>query len=166
MCQAVVNLVDNAIKYSNPGGEVLLGLAVRDSRLVITVSDQGVGIPPSDLDRVFERFYRTDKARSRELGGTGLGLAIVKHIARVHNGDIGVDSLLGKGTTFTMTIPQPDGSESVQLYRHFVSRHVLFGLGLSLNVCPAAVLGAPQGCLGTVQPAVASLAFPILSHSE
>ena len=109
--QALVNLVDNAIKFSDSGSEVFLTFGRSGDDFVVKVRDEGVGIPEADLPRVFERFYRTDKARSRELGGTGLGLAIVKHIARVHQGDVEVDSRLGEGTTFALRIPQAPGSQ-------------------------------------------------------
>lgn len=104
--QALVNLIDNAIKYSDPNSTVEINVTNHDRMLTIAVQDHGHGIPSADLPRVFERFYRTDKARSRELGGTGLGLAIVKHIAIAHNGDVAVRSTIGSGSTFTLTIPQ------------------------------------------------------------
>jgi two-component system, OmpR family, phosphate regulon sensor histidine kinase PhoR len=109
--QAIVNLVDNAIKYSKPGKEVRVSASadrpaeVGAGSLVIEVRDQGIGIPARDLPRVFERFYRVDKARSRELGGTGLGLAIVRHIARAHGGEASVESWEGEGSTFRIRIP-------------------------------------------------------------
>ncbi len=103
--QAVVNLVDNAIKYSGPGGRVRVR-AMRDgSRVVIQVQDCGCGIERKHLARLFERFYRVDKARSRELGGTGLGLAIVRHIALVHGGEVSVESEIGVGSTFFVSLP-------------------------------------------------------------
>jgi two-component system phosphate regulon sensor histidine kinase PhoR len=107
MEQAVVNLVDNAIKYGAPQEESRVEVAaVKDGACVrITVRDFGVGIEHAHLDRLFERFYRVDKGRSRELGGTGLGLAIVKHIALIHNGTVTVESELGKGSTFTILLP-------------------------------------------------------------
>ncbi len=104
--QALVNLVDNAIKYSSDGSDVEIAVMCNDEMLRITVRDHGQGIRSRDLPRIFERFYRTDKARSRDLGGTGLGLAIVKHIARAHLGEVTVDSVLGEGSTFTVEIPQ------------------------------------------------------------
>ena len=104
--QAIVNLVDNAIKYSTEGSVVHTDFTNGNGRLVVRVSDHGQGIPAKDLPRVFERFYRTDRARSRELGGTGLGLAIVKHIARAHRGAVGATSVYGEGSTFTVDIPQ------------------------------------------------------------
>lgn len=105
--QALVNLVDNAIKYSDEHREVRISVSNRTDLLEISVADHGHGIRRQDLPRVFERFYRTDKARSRELGGTGLGLAIVKHIALLHDGQVSVESFLGSGSTFTLSIPQP-----------------------------------------------------------
>jgi len=103
--QAVVNLVDNAVKYSPSGSEVLVSAAQRPQGLTIAVSDHGVGIPREHLPRLFERFYRVDKARSRVLGGTGLGLSIVKHIAAAHGGGVTVESTPGAGSTFTIVLP-------------------------------------------------------------
>jgi len=103
--QAVVNLLDNAIKYSDDGGAVILAANQGENEVVITVSDQGCGIDKTHLPRLFERFYRVDKARSRQLGGTGLGLAIVKHIAEAHGGRVSVESTPGKGSTFTIHLP-------------------------------------------------------------
>ena len=103
--QAVVNLLDNAIKYSEPNSTIHLTADLSDSEVKIIVADQGIGIAKKHLPRLFERFYRVDKARSRKLGGTGLGLAIVKHIAQAHNGYVSVESTLGKGSTFTIRIP-------------------------------------------------------------
>lgn len=104
--QAVFNLLDNAVKYSGSGGEIVVGVRRKGAVAEVFVRDQGVGIPPEDLPRVFERFYRVDKARSRETGGTGLGLAIVKHIALVHGGGVSVESNPGMGSEFTITLPQ------------------------------------------------------------
>jgi two-component system phosphate regulon sensor histidine kinase PhoR len=103
--QAVVNLLDNAIKYSEPGSEVRVVGALEDGQARVHVIDQGCGIEPRHHARVFERFYRVDKARSRKLGGTGLGLAIVKHIAEAHKGSVAVQSAPGKGSTFTLSLP-------------------------------------------------------------
>lgn len=104
--QALVNLLDNAITYSNPGHCVWVSAYQEDDTLVIAVRDEGMGIPQEHLDRIFERFYRVDKARSRESGGTGLGLAIVKHIAQVHGGQVAVTSTVGQGSTFTLRLPR------------------------------------------------------------
>ncbi len=105
--QAMVNLLDNAIKYSDPGGEIRIEAVKAGESVRIRVADHGCGIPSEHLARLFERFYRVDKARSRTLGGTGLGLAIVKHIARVHGGNVYVESTPGQGSCFTIEI---DGS--------------------------------------------------------
>ncbi|MBR9986663.1 MAG: PAS domain-containing protein, partial [Desulfosarcina sp.] len=103
--QAVVNLLDNAAKYSPEKSTILIeGLTVNEE-IQIRFTDQGMGIAKKHLPRLFERFYRVDKARSRKLGGTGLGLAIVKHIARAHGGNVTVQSELGKGSTFTLHLP-------------------------------------------------------------
>ena len=104
--QVIANLVDNAIKYGRAQGSVVVGgKKLDDGRLEIFVRDDGPGIPPEAIDRVFERFYRVDKARSRDQGGTGLGLSIVKHIVQAHGGDVRVESELGKGATFFFTVP-------------------------------------------------------------
>jgi two-component system phosphate regulon sensor histidine kinase PhoR len=102
---AVVNLLDNAIKYSDEGSTVWVESTQADGEIIISVRDQGRGIAKEHLPRVFERFYRVDKARSRALGGTGLGLAIVKHITEAHGGHVDVKSLLGKGSTFSLHLP-------------------------------------------------------------
>jgi two-component system phosphate regulon sensor histidine kinase PhoR len=104
--QAIFNLVDNAIKYSEPGKSVDLEAKKRDHEVVIRVADQGCGIEKEHLERIFERFYRVDKARSRKEGGTGLGLSIVKHIVNAHNGRVQVDSSPGVGSTFSIHLPQ------------------------------------------------------------
>ena len=103
--QAVVNLLDNAIKYSEPESTIHLSAHRHNSEIQIKVEDQGMGIARKHLPRLFERFYRVDKARSRTMGGTGLGLAIVKHIAQAHAGSVTVKSELGKGSTFTIHLP-------------------------------------------------------------
>jgi two-component system phosphate regulon sensor histidine kinase PhoR len=103
--QAVVNLLDNAIKYSEPKSTIHLSARQHNSEIQIKVEDQGIGIAKKHLPRLFERFYRVDKARSRTMGGTGLGLAIVKHIAQAHSGNVTVHSKLGKGSTFTIHLP-------------------------------------------------------------
>jgi two-component system phosphate regulon sensor histidine kinase PhoR len=103
--QAIGNLIDNAIKYSEPDREIAVKAIKENGDIVIAVKDRGIGIPREHLDRIFERFYRVDKARSRKMGGTGLGLAIVKHIAGLHGGRCSVESEPGKGSTFTITFP-------------------------------------------------------------
>lgn len=111
--QILSNLIDNAIKYTPEGGSVTLS-AQRKAResgppmVEISVRDSGVGIPPEDIPRLFERFYRVDKARSRELGGTGLGLAIVKHLTHAHGGEVRVESIMNQGSTFTFSLPEQD----------------------------------------------------------
>lgn len=104
--QAVTNLIENAIKYSEPGSEIVITAETLDDEAVISVRDHGCGIDQSHLGRLFERFYRVDKARSREVGGTGLGLAIVKHIALAHHGRVSVESRLHEGSTFRIHLPQ------------------------------------------------------------
>ena len=103
--EAVVNLLDNAVKYTEAGGSIVLKADVDQEEVIITVSDTGIGIPKKEQDRVFERFYRVDRNRSREAGGTGLGLAIVKHVAQTHRGKVELESTLGRGSTFRMVIP-------------------------------------------------------------
>ncbi len=103
--QAVVNLIDNAVKYSEIGGKVKVEAARAESEIQIRVRDSGCGISAEHLPRIFERFYRVDKARSRKLGGTGLGLAIVKHIAQAHGGSASVQSVKGEGSVFTIHLP-------------------------------------------------------------
>ncbi|PKM45004.1 MAG: phosphate regulon sensor histidine kinase PhoR [Firmicutes bacterium HGW-Firmicutes-8] len=103
--QLLINLVDNAIKYTANGGRVDIRAERWNDSVKIAVSDTGIGIPRDSIPRLFERFYRVDKARSREMGGTGLGLAIVKHILEVHSGRIEVDSIVGQGSTFTVYLP-------------------------------------------------------------
>ena len=103
--QAVVNLIDNAVKYSPEGTEVLVSMLDEENEVVLSVKDAGPGIPEKHLSRLFERFYRVDKARSRKLGGTGLGLAIVKHIALAHGGRVTVESVVDEGSTFNIFLP-------------------------------------------------------------
>jgi two-component system, OmpR family, phosphate regulon sensor histidine kinase PhoR len=103
--QVLLNLLDNAIKYSEPGGSIELAVSGSASGVRIDVSDTGIGIPESDRARVFERFYRVEKARSRDLGGTGLGLAIVKHLIQAQDGEVFVTAREGQGTTFTLRLP-------------------------------------------------------------
>ncbi len=105
LSSALGNLVDNAIKYSEPGGSVWLRATADVDAVLIEVRDEGVGIPAKDLERIFERFYRVDRARSRETGGTGLGLAIVRHVVANHGGEISVSSVEGEGSRFTLRLP-------------------------------------------------------------
>jgi two-component system, OmpR family, sensor histidine kinase SenX3 len=105
LVSAVTNLLDNAVKYSEPGEPVEVDAAVVDRNVCISVRDHGVGIPARDLERIFERFYRVDRARSRATGGTGLGLSIVRHVAQVHGGDVTVESIEGEGSTFRLRVP-------------------------------------------------------------
>ncbi len=109
--QAVFNLVDNAVKYSKAGGAVTVSAEQGDAGISISVQDRGCGISSEHLSRLFERFYVVDRGRSRKLGGTGLGLAIVKHIAQVHGGAVTVKSSPGKGSTFTIHLPQSSGGQ-------------------------------------------------------
>ncbi|NOX17920.1 MAG: GHKL domain-containing protein [Chlorobi bacterium] len=103
--RALVNLIDNAVKYSDKNGRVLISVTKETNCIVFTIKDWGSGIPSEHHARLFERFYRVDKGRSRELGGTGLGLSIVKHIAFAHNGKVTVKSEPGKGSEFAVIIP-------------------------------------------------------------
>jgi two-component system phosphate regulon sensor histidine kinase PhoR len=108
LTRILANLLDNAVKYTEPGGRVGVTAARSGDTVAISVSDTGVGIASTDLERIFERFYRVDKARSRELGGTGLGLSIVRHLAEACGGRVSVESQLGKGSRFTVTLPAPE----------------------------------------------------------
>jgi two-component system phosphate regulon sensor histidine kinase PhoR len=99
------NLVDNALRYTRSRGTIWVRLGGNEGKVVLQVADNGEGIPSSELPRIFERFYRVDKARARQTGGTGLGLAIVRHVAEAHGGTVAVDSELGKGSTFIATLP-------------------------------------------------------------
>lgn len=110
--QVVNNLLDNAVKYSNQSGRIIVEAAAADQEVLLSVRDEGVGVAPADLPRIFERFYRADRARSRELGGTGLGLSIVKHIAQLHGGRVEADSTLGQGTTIRVILPNPAANTS------------------------------------------------------
>ncbi|WP_426574067.1 sensor histidine kinase [Aquihabitans sp. McL0605] len=112
LVSAVANLCDNAVKYSDAGTEVRLRARCHDGWVEIDVADQGIGIPARDQERVFERFYRVDRARSRDTGGTGLGLAIVRHVVQNHQGDITVSSREGEGSTFTLRLPAAGAASS------------------------------------------------------
>lgn len=104
--QMLTNLIDNAVKFNREGGKVTVNLAEKENVQHISVTDEGDGISAEHLQRIFERFYRTDKARSREIGGTGLGLAIVKHLSRLHDGEVTVTTQIGKGSIFTIELPK------------------------------------------------------------
>jgi signal transduction histidine kinase len=109
--QVVVNLVDNAIKYTSPGGTVSVSSVSMDGKAILEVADTGIGIPQEALPHVFERFYRVDGARSRQLGGTGLGLAIVKSICTAFGGTVSVQSVAESGTTFRVELPLEPGQQ-------------------------------------------------------
>ena len=111
LMSAVYNLLDNAVKYSESGSKVLVELKSDGQIVDIAVKDQGIGIPSRDLERIFERFYRVDQARSRATGGTGLGLSIVRHVANNHNGNIFVESREGSGSVFTLRLPLAEGDQ-------------------------------------------------------
>lgn len=106
LVSAVGNLVDNAIKYSDEGQPVSVSVHVTDTQVEVQVEDKGIGIPMGSVDRIFERFYRVDRARSRGTGGTGLGLAIVRHVATNHGGEVNVKSREGEGSTFSLVLPR------------------------------------------------------------
>jgi two-component system phosphate regulon sensor histidine kinase PhoR len=115
MEEVVYNLLDNAVKYSSAGGQIRLRAQRAEAgHVAISVTDEGAGIAAADLPRIFERFYRADKARSREVGGTGLGLAIVKHIAQLHGGSVEAESQLGRGTTIRVILPIAHGEAEAQ----------------------------------------------------
>jgi two-component system, OmpR family, phosphate regulon sensor histidine kinase PhoR len=109
--QILTNLIDNAIKFSQEKGKVNVISSQRENEYIVTVEDTGEGIGNEHLERIFERFYRTDKARSREIGGTGLGLAIVKHLVRLHGGEVSVKSTLNEGSSFLIEIPKKSAHE-------------------------------------------------------
>jgi two-component system sensor histidine kinase SenX3 len=109
LLSAIGNLIDNAIKYSDPGTVVDVSVESTSDEVIVKVADHGIGIPTRDIDRIFERFYRVDQARSRQTGGTGLGLAIVRHAVVNHDAQIEVESRLGEGTTFTLRFPISPG---------------------------------------------------------
>ncbi|HET8620226.1 MAG TPA: ATP-binding protein [Acidimicrobiales bacterium] len=113
LVSAVTNLLDNAVKYSEPGSTIEVRARTDGTWVDVTVRDHGIGIPRRDLERIFERFYRVDRARSRETGGTGLGLAIVRHVASNHRGEVRVQSREGVGSTFTLRLPAGPGPVAV-----------------------------------------------------
>lgn len=109
---ALANLIDNAVKYSEAGDIVTVSADATGETVVLQVKDEGIGIPSSDLDRIFERFYRVDRARSRSTGGTGLGLSIVRHVAQNHAGTVAVTSRVGEGSVFRLSLPNALANES------------------------------------------------------
>jgi two-component system phosphate regulon sensor histidine kinase PhoR len=115
LTRILINLLDNAIKYTWDQGTIGIRAILLDKEIKIEVWDTGIGIPQADLPRIFERFYRVDKARTRSLGGTGLGLAIVKHLVEAHYGKIGVSSTLDKGSTFWFTLPLTEDDNLVDI---------------------------------------------------
>ena len=119
---AASNLIENAINYSPNGTRVAIALRTQGDLAEISISDQGIGIPEKDIERIFERFYRVDPARSRETGGTGLGLSIVKHVVANHGGDISVWSVEGAGTTFTIRLPLYRRSETIAAMNFGISQ--------------------------------------------
>jgi two-component system sensor histidine kinase SenX3 len=114
---ALFNLLDNAVKYSEEGGKVEFSAQVEGFTVVISVRDHGIGIPSRDRERIFERFYRVDRTRSRATGGTGLGLAIVRHVAQAHQGEVSVESEEGNGSTFMLKLPLAAASRTVRRIR-------------------------------------------------
>ena len=113
LVSAVSNLIDNAVKYSEKGDKVTVRVSPLEETVDVSVSDEGIGIPQSDIDRIFERFYRVDRARSRGTGGTGLGLSIVRHVMNNHGGSVNVTSQEGEGSTFVLTLLRPSGNTAV-----------------------------------------------------
>jgi two-component system sensor histidine kinase SenX3 len=113
LVSALFNLLENAVKYSEPGGRVELRARSDGARVELAVRDEGIGIPARDLERIFERFYRVDRARSRQTGGTGLGLAIVRHVATNHGGEVTVESREGEGSVFRLVLPLAGGPVAV-----------------------------------------------------
>jgi two-component system sensor histidine kinase SenX3 len=114
LVSALANLLENACKYSDEGSSVRVASTADGTAIEIAVRDDGIGIPTTDLERVFERFYRVDRARSRDTGGTGLGLAIVRHVAGNHQGDVRVESSEGEGSTFTLRLPSGPGPVAIR----------------------------------------------------
>jgi two-component system, OmpR family, phosphate regulon sensor histidine kinase PhoR len=99
------NLLDNAVQYTPAGGHIIASAVADGAEIVFTVADNGIGIPQAEQERIFERFYRVDEGRSREVGGTGLGLSIARHIAEAHGGRIWVESAIGQGSRFHFSVP-------------------------------------------------------------
>jgi signal transduction histidine kinase len=125
MIPVVLNLLDNALSYTDPGGAIAITPQSRDGQAILTVADSGIGISSADLPHVFERFYRADRARSRETGGSGLGLAIVEWVVRALGGTMSVSSRRGRGTAFTVTLPAASAvlspTRSLPLAGHFMA---------------------------------------------
>jgi two-component system phosphate regulon sensor histidine kinase PhoR len=113
LAEVLQNLLDNATQYTMPGGQIMLSAEASDDEVIFTVSDTGIGIPQAEQPRIFERFYRVDAARSREVGGTGLGLAIAKHLVEVHGGRIWVESEVGQGSQFHFSVPLFDPERAI-----------------------------------------------------
>ena len=116
MTQVIDNILNNAIKYSPDGGKITVSMKTTDDQMILSISDQGLGIPKEDLPKIFDRFYRVDKARSRAQGGTGLGLAIAKEIVKQHNGFIWAKSEYGKGSTFTIVLPYDNDAVKEEIW--------------------------------------------------
>ena len=116
MTQVIDNILNNAIKYSPDGGKITVTMKTTDDQMILSISDQGLGIPKQDLPRIFDRFYRVDRARSRAQGGTGLGLAIAKEIIKQHKGFIWAKSEYGKGSTFTIVLPYDKDAEKEEVW--------------------------------------------------
>ena len=114
LVSAITNLLDNALKYSEPGEDVVVSADAINGRVVLRVEDHGIGIPNRDLERIFERFYRVDKARSRATGGTGLGLSIVRHVAEAHGGEVTVESAEGEGSSFRLSLPLAESARNAR----------------------------------------------------
>jgi len=122
LTEVLQNLLDNAIQYTPAGGQIMISAEAKDAEVEITVSDTGIGIPEADQPRIFERFYRVDVARSREVGGTGLGLSIAKHLMEAHGGKLWVESEVGNGSQFHFSVPVFDAERSVPRARGANSR--------------------------------------------
>jgi two-component system sensor histidine kinase SenX3 len=114
LVSAISNLVENAVKYSEAGDIVNIRIVSLAGNLTVEVEDHGIGIPADSIDRIFERFYRVDRARSRGTGGTGLGLSIVRHVATNHGGEVNVRSREGEGSTFILSVPQQYASDEAR----------------------------------------------------
>ena len=142
--EVIYNLLDNAVKFSQPDGRIRVSATCNDDRISLSVSDNGAGIPTRDLPRIFERFYRADKARHRELGGTGLGLSIVKHIAQLHGGSVEAESELGAGQRSESICRWPSRNRNTKSFARFPARlHSLAWRSLRLFRRPQPAKGAP-----------------------